>query len=91
VTKLTVEEMREHVPLNITDANGMTVRRAVDAFDCETGEVVSYVLTLDGNPVATESELKRRVETYPAPLVWRTITPEQARAEAKRYWDLEGR
>lgn len=90
--RLTIDDIEEHLPVNVYDANGMVILRAITAFDPQTGEVESYVYTPDGALVEEPpGEVKTRVETYPAPLHWRKITQGQADNERRNAWDLEGR
>lgn len=95
---LTVEDMNEKhmLPLNVYDANGMVIRRKITAFNPTTGEVESLILIKEG-PVARYmhymdengiEHIKRRVETYPAPLMYKKITVEEVKYEQQRgYWD----
>jgi len=78
-----------HTPLNVYDANGMVIRRKITRFDVDTGEVESFVLNPDGSYKMDGESLTRRIETYPDPLTWKTVTIESTLSF--RPWDLDGR
>ena len=78
-------------PLDLFDANGMLIRRAITEFDIQTGEVTSHVLNREGNFELAGDMIKCRVEKYPAPLLWKTITQAEAKTRKHQYWDLSGR
>jgi hypothetical protein len=87
---LTVDDLSQHLPITLYDANGTEVRRAIVAFDPQSGYVKSNILRRDGAPIVNEAagELLRRVEKFPAPLVWRSISRHEAKRIIRCYWDL---
>ena len=90
---LTVEDMDlgGHLPVSLFDANGCEVLRAVVAFNPTTGDVKSNILKRDGRPILNDAkgEVYRRIERFPAPLIWKSITPAEAKKTIARYWDLK--
>lgn len=90
---LTVDDMIDHVPLDVYDANGMVIRRKITGFDPETGKVESFVCTTAGVLVKEPEggEFKRRLEAYPAPLTWRKISHVEADQAKRLYWDFQGK
>lgn len=89
----TIDDLRSSVPLDLFDANGMVIHRAVIAFDPETGKVKSLVLDEQGRETVDDVNgcLLTRVETFPAPLAWMSISRQMAVASRLLYWDLQGR
>ena len=79
------------LPIGILDADGNVIRRGVCQFNSETGEVESFVYDTSGKNVIEDGDAKRRLETYPAPLTWMSITKEEAARHKLRYLDLEGK
>lgn len=90
--RLTVAEAAERglTPLEVYDAYGDVVRRAVKSFDTATGEVVSLRLDTNGKPVTVCGELLTRTELYPAPLRFKRISPLQATLSQRQYLDMRG-
>jgi hypothetical protein len=79
------------LPLDVYDANGVRIRRAITGFNAETGLVESQQLDGNGRPIIQQGEVRKRVETYPAPLTWRKISTEDRDASKRTYLDLEGK
>lgn len=80
------------LPIDVWDANGMVIRRAIVGFDPQTGEVESQVLTTDGHYIEEPlGELKKRRESYPAPLTYRTISRADVQVSKSLLWDLKGK
>lgn len=79
-------------PLDVYDANGMRICRKITMFDMETGEVESFVCGPNGRILLNEDgEGERRLETYPAPLTWKTISTSEMERSRSELWDLRGK
>lgn len=85
--------LKGHIPLDVYDANGMLIRRAIYQFNDETGEVESFVLDRAGRHIIDheKGEYRKRCEVYPAPLTWKTISNEVVANRKTQYWDREGK
>ena len=91
---ITVDDMKDMngIPCDIFDANGMVIRRAISGFDPVTGKVESFVLDRCGGHVFDQTmNPSRRLETFPAPLIWKKTSLVEAEKSAKLYWDFDGK
>ena len=78
------------LPLDVFDAMGDVINRAITGFDARSGLVESLVVKTNGHYATDErGELRKRVERFCAPLTCQKISRElAARRIAEGYWDL---